>query len=277
MSSAAAIPVLQIEAADGARAAISAHGAHLTSWIPHGGDEQLFLSSRSQIGPGLAIRGGVPVIFPQFASEGPLSKHGFARALNWAQRATGRDDDGRAYARFTLQDSATTRAAWPHAFSAELQVLIGGDALEIQLRIDNTGDTPFSFTAALHSYLRVSDIAGARVHGLAGLRYRDSADGNHLRDEHDDALAIVGEVDRIYFNAPPSVTLSDGPRRLAVQSRGFRDLVVWNPGEAKAAALADLDPGGWRHLLCLEAATIGVPVSLAAADSWTGAQILRLG
>ena len=70
--------------------------------------------------------------------------------------------------------------------------------------------------------------------------------------------------------------VADGERTVSVQSRGFSDLVVWNPGETKAAALADLDPGGWRHMLCLEAATIGAPVHVAAGESWSAAQILKV-
>ena len=30
-----------------------------------------------------AVRGGIPVLFPQFADRGPLKKHGFARDLPW--------------------------------------------------------------------------------------------------------------------------------------------------------------------------------------------------
>ncbi len=35
------------------------------------------------------------------------------------------------------------------------------------------GDKPFEFTAALHTYLEVQDIALAKVQGLQGLEYLD--------------------------------------------------------------------------------------------------------
>lgn len=72
----------------GARAEIALQGAHLLSWIPEGGSERLFLSAASQFRSGAAIRGGVPVIFPQFGTFGSLPKHGFARILPWIVEET---------------------------------------------------------------------------------------------------------------------------------------------------------------------------------------------
>src|SRR5258705_11634652 len=78
------LPLVKLRAADGATADVYLHGAHVTSWRPTPGDEErLFLSARSEFRPGTAIRGGIPVIFPQFAAEGPLVRHGFARTSEW--------------------------------------------------------------------------------------------------------------------------------------------------------------------------------------------------
>jgi len=269
-----------LRAADGAAVELSTYGAHICRWQPARGGERLYLSHRSSIANGAAIRGGVPVIFPQFAAEGPLPKHGFARSRAWVPAGRGLRDDGRAYAAYTLRDDAQTHASWPHAFQAELNIEVGGDVLDIELSVVNLGADAFHFTAALHTYLRVSDIAAARVTGLKGVRYRDSAAGEapgtparHV--EHADALGIEGEVDRIYCGAPSRVELHDGDTRLVVHSRNFPDLVVWNPGEHKAAALADLDPDGWRQMLCLEAASIATPVQLAPGARWRAAQKLE--
>lgn len=270
---------LELRAADGARALVSPHGAQLCAWQPARGGERLYLSARTQAGPGRAIRGGVPLIFPQFAAEGPLPKHGFARDREWRLAAHGRRDDGRAYCAFTLRDDAATRALWPHAFQAELTVELQGDEIEVALAVVDLDGAAFTFTAALHTYLRVADIAAARVLGLQGLHYRDAARGEHGhgepgRVEAAAALAIDGEVDRIYFHAPAQIELRDGDARLLVQNRNFPDLVVWNPGATKAAALADLDPDGWRRMLCLEAAAIGQPLHLAPGARWQAAQRL---
>src|SRR3546814_5229874 len=71
--------------------------------------------------------------------------------MSWTELAHGRRDDGAGHARFALHDDPATRAIWPHPFAAELSVTIFGDTLETALLIRNTGDAPFTFTAALHS------------------------------------------------------------------------------------------------------------------------------
>ncbi|MCH5754687.1 hypothetical protein MMA59_22970, partial [Salmonella enterica] len=65
--------VIRLTAPDGATATMSLNGGHLLSWQPAGAPEQLYLSPRSEYASGKkAIRGGVPVIFPQFSDRGPL-------------------------------------------------------------------------------------------------------------------------------------------------------------------------------------------------------------
>jgi len=124
------MPRLELVAPDGARAEVYAHGAHVTSWVPAGGVERLFLSERSVFNGQAAIRGGVPVIFPQFSMEGPLPRHGFARTRAW-EFVTAGVEAGGASASFRLVDSAETRRIWPHAFAARLDVRTGGAQLEL--------------------------------------------------------------------------------------------------------------------------------------------------
>src|SRR5690606_38359868 len=149
------------------------------SWVPAGGEERLYLSARAQFADGVAIRGGIPVCFPQFSGLGELPKHGFARTRAWTLLS---QQTGAGHAMVTLEacDDAHTRALWPHRFRAELTVLVEADRLDVEFSAENPGDAPFAFTAALHSYLRVQEVETAVLEGLHGHRYRDAA--------HDDAI-----------------------------------------------------------------------------------------
>ena len=266
-------PVTSIRFAspDGATAEMHWNGAHVTSWRPaQANRERLFLSRRTGRGDGVAIRGGIPVIFPQFASEGPLPKHGFARTIRWEKR----EQTEAGVITFELCDSDATRAIWPASFLATLTARIGGRELATTLTVENTGDAPFHFTAALHTYLRVDDIAQAEIVGLHGARYRMSSAPGEFHLDNDEVLRIAGEVDRVYVNAPPRVSLREPGHQLHVDSTNFPDVVVWNPGAEKAAALHDMEPGGERHMVCIEAGAIQEPVSLAPGQAWSATQTL---
>jgi glucose-6-phosphate 1-epimerase len=181
------------------------------------------------------------------------------RASAWQYLGAETGAAGSAVARFQLRDTQETRRLWDHGFRLDLAVAVGGPGLDIGLQVTNTDAQPFDFTAALHTYFRVQDIAAVMVEGLGGLPYREfGADGI----QHESELHITGEIDRIYWNVPGPVTLHDTGQTVRVTAGGFPDAVVWNPGPDKGATLSDLEPEGYRHMLCIEAAVIGQPVGL---------------
>ena len=256
----------------GARAEVRLHGAHVTSWCTDDGVERLFLSSASRFEPGVAIRGGMPVIFPQFADRGPLPRHGFARVLPWRLAAGGDGPD----CALVLEASPATRALWPFAFRAELAVALVARGLKVELLVEAA--EALEFTTALHSYLRVEDVERAAVYGLRGCVFQSGVEG--VREGHEEraAVRVSGEVDRVYFDVPGPLVLDDeaGGSRLEVSAGGFPDVVLWNPGAEKARALADLGRGEERVMLCIEAAAVGRTVRLAAGESWRGRQTLQV-
>jgi glucose-6-phosphate 1-epimerase len=174
-----------------------------------------------------------------------------------------------------LSDSVATQGIWPHAFKLLLQITLTDWSLRMSLHIANTGQQRFSCTAALHTYLRISDVSSVQVQGLQGLRYRDCA-ANDAPEVQAAALSIRGEVDRIYFSAQRQLQLLDAAQHLQVEQRGFADAVVWNPGAAKAAELNDMEPDGYRHMLCIEAAAIETPITLEPGAVWQGMQLLSV-
>lgn len=264
---------LRLSHPSGATAEAYLHGAHVASWIPAGGAEGLFVSRAAKFQPGTAIRGGVPVIFPQFAELGPLSKHGFARTQRWA-----RVEGGATSVRLRLRDSDETQRIWPHAFLAELAVELGADRISLTLSIRNTDTAPFTFSAALHTYLRVGDVRQMAIEGLHGVRYRDRESGEELKVDDAREVTASGEVDRVYLNSPPQLRVHDraNGRTFRVQSTGFADTVVWNPWAAGAAKLSDMEDEEYLEMICVEAAQVGSPVTLEPGAGWTGVQRIQV-
>jgi glucose-6-phosphate 1-epimerase len=265
-------PAARLQAPDGASAVVLLHGAQVVSWQPASGVERLFLSERARFGPGASVRGGMPVIFPQFNERGRLPRHGFVRTRPWtlARSETGADD---AMAVLHLADDDSTRALWPHSFALELTMCVRGERLDVELAVTNTGDASFDFMAALHTYLRVAEVEACRLTGLAGCRYEDFTTARSHVDAAD-AVRVDDEIDRVYFGVDTPLLLIEAQRRLRIEAANFPEVVVWNPWQEKAAAIADLAAGDFRRFLCVEAALIERPMQLAAGEQWWGRQTL---
>lgn len=266
-------PAIALQCGHGARAMVSLFGGQVLSWTPAGGEERLYLSDQACFDGVQAVRGGIPVCFPQFAELGKLPKHGFARTRGWHLKEQ-RTDNNFALVTLTLGDDDETWALWPQAFQAEITVLIEGNRLDLELEIENTGHGPFAFTAALHTYLRVAEVENCRLEGLHGFEYSDKLDHNRLVRETGDAIRVDAEIDRIYHAVTRPLVLNDGKNRLAIHAEGFPDVVVWNPWETRCAALADMPPLGFRHMLCVEAAAAQRKLQLDAGETWAGRQTL---
>ncbi|MBR7800706.1 D-hexose-6-phosphate mutarotase [Undibacterium fentianense] len=265
-----------LESRDGARAEITQHGAHLCSWIPSGGVEQLFLSDASEFREGAAIRGGVPIVFPQFSNLGPLPKHGFARTAYWQLVRAEQLSEGAAQAIFTLQDDVSSRSIWPHAFRAEFTITVEKDSLQMDFSVSNLGEMELHFQAALHTYFRIGALEDTRIAGLGGLHYHDTVTDDRNRYQEEAILEFQGETDRIYADISSDLKILQPHQTVIVRQTGFEDAVVWNPGARKGAELKDLETDGYRYMVCVEAAQILKPIHLAPGQSWVGSQCLTV-
>jgi glucose-6-phosphate 1-epimerase len=258
------LPALQLRAPDGAAATITLYGAHLVSWQPASssgapGPERLFLSTLSALDGTRAIRGGVPVIFPQFAERGTGVRHGFARTSTWRVTDSG-EQDGAAYAVLALAPADLPpqhASAWPHAFELQLRVAIQGACLSMTLDVRNTGTSPFPFAAALHTYHQVEDVEAVRIDGVQA-----------------ETLAIVDKLDEVFAHIPGPIAFDNGVDELVLEQQGFSDAVVWNPGAADAAALADMEDEEYRRFVCIEPALLE-PLVLEPGGAWRGEYKIR--
>lgn len=258
-----------------ARAEVASHGAQVLSWSVLG-RERLYLSPRAVFAPGSAIRGGIPVIFPQFGTRGDGPRHGFARAVRW-RRADVESATGTPSAvAFEVAESTSTLSAWPYRFRARTTVALTHDSLAVTLDIHNTGTEAFRFSAALHTYLRLHEMPQARLRGLENRPYVDALDADRNRVQEHLPLDFNEAIDRIYPGACGPLLLEEDNSRIRIDSTGFPDTVIWNPGTEQAARTADLGPDEHRRFACVESAAVEPRVCLMPGQSWSGLQRLTV-
>jgi glucose-6-phosphate 1-epimerase len=270
----AGLPAVELALPQGDTLRVTLHGAQVLSWVS-GGQERLYLSPKSTMDGQAAIRGGVPVCFPQFNQRGPqaerLPKHGFARNLTWQADAPELSADS-AQLCLHLQDNDRTRAWWPQAFALQLNITLRPGSLRISLKVHNTDVHPLAFSGALHTYLAVPDVTRAQLRGLGGQAEWDAVANTHASAA--DTLRFAAEFDRVYAASPQALRLND---QLHIQqSASWANTVVWNPAQALCQSLADMPEDGWRHMLCVEAAQVYEPITLPAGERWEGWQQLTV-
>ena len=269
-------PCIRLRSAQGDSALVALHGAQVLSWVA-GGRERLYLSPRAVFDGQSAIRGGIPLCFPQFNQRGPLPKHGFARNLAWVAQAPCWDtEQDAAMLRLRLASSHSTQAIWPQDFETQLTLTLGDGWMRVHLDVRNTGETPWEFTTALHTYLSVDAIESTRLEGLDGCARWDAVLDQHGMQSG--TVTFADEYDSVFRAPAQPMCLRDGPNILQIsQSQDMGSTVVWNPGARLCSRLADLPADGYRFMLCVEAAQIDGPVRLAPGARWQGWQMLQAG
>ena len=226
-----------------AEAEVHRAGAHVATWTPRGERPVLYLSPRAVFAPGKPIRGGVPIIFPWFGPSA-AGAHGYARTAVWDVEEQSVD--------------GVVMVLRPNA-EIELRFRVAvGSTLEMVLEATNKGRAPFRFENALHTYFAVGDVRQIHITGLEGSEYIDKVDGSQ-RKRDADAIRFTGERDQVHVNTSATCVIHDPlwNRRIEIEKSGSLSTVVWNPWIERTLAFPDMDPNGWRDMVCVESGNIG--------------------
>ena len=154
-------------------------GAQVLHAALESGLELLYLSPLVDVYPDNPIRGGIPLMFPQFGDSGPLRKHGFVRDLQWNLVVETRDTDSKNLS-YVLDVKATDFPEWPFDASLQLNARLSLQTLSIGLSVQNTGAQSFTFTGGFHPYFAISSRKDILLNGLDELPFRDSFPGTTM-------------------------------------------------------------------------------------------------
>lgn len=246
-----------------AKADIALHGAHLTSFLPKGSSEVIFLSSNAQYQAGTAIRGGIPICWPWFSrhpQQPDLPSHGIARTSFWDLRDVNHSGDHTQVVMSLNTDGNDPR--WPYASLVEVCFNIGA-TLNISLTTLNADSKPLQFSDALHCYFRVGDAERTEVEGLDGCKYVYRMEDTEPKTQTE-PIIINRPIDRIFQSSRCCSILDGASNRVIVLGKsGSGNTVVWNPGAEGATRIADLANDEYREFVCVEQAnTHPAPITL---------------
>ena len=243
-----------------ARSKICLLGATVLEYQPARAQPVLWTSPNSHFEEGKAIRGGIPVCWPWFGqhpTDASLPSHGFVRTMLWEVSRVEELSPEQSLVELSCRENAETKKLWPHTFILKLRVRVGKE-LRLELEMTNRGSQKFGFSAALHTYFAISDIANIRIDGLEDTPFLSKVH-NFARFVESGPLHIDQQVDRVYLDTPATCTIHDTgegsskrSRRLVVEKEGSRTTVVWNPWARLSAEMADLGPEAYRKYVCVE-------------------------
>jgi glucose-6-phosphate 1-epimerase len=243
-----------------AKATVYLQGAHLAAWQPTGQQPVIFMSRKSDLLPGHAIRGGVPLAFPWFAVDSktdridgkPGPSHGFARIQDWtvAFAALAGDD---LHLTFTLGPTEMSRSMGFDKFRLAFELVIGR-SLTMKLTVANDAEAPLEFEEAMHTYFEVVDVHEVSVTGLEPTSYIDKTLNFKAEPALNAPLTFTGFTDRIYPNTSATCVIHDraGRRKITIAKTNSNATVVFNPWRE----LPDMGPDEWHEMLCVETVNV---------------------
>ncbi|KAI9482090.1 hypothetical protein LPJ78_000884 [Coemansia sp. RSA 989] len=256
------------------QAEIYLFGATVTSWKSQG-KERLFLSKQAKLDGSKAIRGGIPLVFPQFG-PGELPQHGFARTRKWSLIGTKKHGSG-VIAQFELTENADTLASnWPYRFVLRYTVTMTKTTLSTIIEYENNDTREFSFTSLMHTYFRVPSIDYTVVGGLKNTRYADKVKQTINEVEPRNDITIAANEDRVYENVPGVVDVRYGGERVTIKRFNFKDIVLWNPWVEKAQEMSDFGDAEYKEMVCVEAGTVASKVELRPGQTISCGQLLTV-
>ncbi|XP_050340534.1 uncharacterized protein LOC126766909 [Bactrocera neohumeralis] len=284
---------------DGSSIVVYEQGAHITSWKNAKGTEMLYLSPNAIKKDRVPIRGGVPIIFPQFGNRGPLTpSHGFARIRQWKLENV---DNGRAVFSFFAgidelsveNNNFNMSDSQKNAVHLTYTVTFSNEKLTLSVDVLNSSEeVAANFHFCFHTYFRVEDVAKTVINGFNRSSYYDQTkkmDGKNesMALQKPSPLYTISngeEVDRIYPNQACAIVLQQptSESALHISSTTLPDVVLWNPGEAKckkegdASAFKDLPEDGYKHFVCVEHGYITRRVTVPPSSSWHGSQCITV-
>jgi len=292
-------PIVVTHSDSGASVSIHPFGATITSFKNGDGKETLFVSRDAITNGTKAIRGGIPICFPQFGQpDKTYPQHGFMRNNYWTLVSGSKfdnEDGAGCELEIKLGDVVNSRGGkWDVGttlgVTCKLYVKVDSKSMTNTMTMSNTGTEDFDFQALFHTYYNVSLSSALHkdkcyVKGLAGYAAYDKFTGSKYTLGHD-SVTIDCPTDRVYTplggKMDLNVFVAAGPDNFfSLKANGNVDGtgvpisgVVWNPHRENAEKMGDFGSDQYVDMICVEPGMLSNVPNLRGGKSATFTQII---
>lgn len=271
------IEVISLVLDDSNRVEINLHGSTITSWISNK-EERLFVSEKAIFDNKKAIRGGIPIVFPQFGPwDNNRPQHGFARTKKWKIKDEIKKTSQEVSVSLSLSDDEDTRKLWNYSFELIFEIRLTLNSLKNTLTVINKDSSDFDFTCLLHTYFKLPDIENFRIHDLKTAHFIDKVENGLEKVEQEDSIKIASEVDRVYTNCSKNHRLEiSNKTQIILEKTNFPDTVLWNPWIEKATKMADFGSEEYKIMVCVEPGYVSKRLALKSNETFSASQKLTI-
>ncbi|PRQ11216.1 hypothetical protein C1Y63_07470 [Corynebacterium sp. 13CS0277] len=225
-------------------------GAHVTAI-----GDVLYTSPETRRMPEAPIRGGIPLIGPQFgtrmaAAFPTLPSHGVLRREEWTI----------VDATETHLEATLTFDGVEYRYTVDVQLAdadaaaaaVSGFVCRLEAR--NTGVEDMALQLGFHPYFALGDVRQATVKGVGAAVIADFRGPGTFQAPMKDTITFTeAGYDRGVRGARTlSIVDPVAGRTITVSSDAADTFVVWNPGVEQARGFADMPDEGWLDFVCVE-------------------------
>lgn len=222
---------------------VSDFGANILNCVIKG-EKMFFLSKHAKLDNTIPIRGGIPLVFPNFGfSNNNLPKHGYLRNNKWNfVRSWSNEIEAGITFEFTkIFDN------FNYEYNLKYEIILNENSLKNNLSIHNNSKYPFTFDMLYHNYFKIN-LQDFKCNSFSNKKFY-----NQLNDKNEydyNLLKIDNEIDRIYDNINEVIFYSNSNEIKLESNSNF--MVLWNPWIQKSKLLKDFGDEEFKNMVCFE-------------------------